>query len=139
MRLFTLFLVSIFVLNAAGSCGGATPKNCKSCQANDLNTGPTTDEYSKEFSSDKIDTSGDCAVRTLVCEATPDSNDIIITYKTIGSVDYSRWMPGMDEQVTEVLTCNDEGQWTASGEWTNKDSESFSANGTVLTEISCMS
>uniref|UniRef100_A0A8R1DNN8 C6 domain-containing protein n=1 Tax=Caenorhabditis japonica TaxID=281687 RepID=A0A8R1DNN8_CAEJA len=97
----------------------AAPSNCKSCllsatQIISISAG------TKSFTSDNIDTSGTCAIRTSVCDGNEADSGVMISYNSDAD--------GVDDgvgSVTSTLICNTAGQWTK--------------NGVVITEIECQS
>ncbi|CAP23109.1 Protein CBG01910 [Caenorhabditis briggsae] len=130
--LFTHLLAFTFALKTAEACvatspGGtatttAAPTACRSCTL-DTVTHIMISEGTKEFTSDTIDTSGTCAVRTAVCDGFSADSGVIITFNR----DQAGATPTGTGTVSATLVCNDAGEWTLEGETI------------VITEIECQS
>ncbi|EFP05012.1 hypothetical protein CRE_03286 [Caenorhabditis remanei] len=127
--LFTLLLIFTFLLKIADTCvatspGGtatttAAPTGCQSCLLSATEI-INISEGTKDFTSDTIDTSGTCAVRTSVCDGFSADSGVLITFNRDEA-----GQNGGTGTVTSVLICNTAGQWT-------KD-------GIVITAIECQS
>ncbi|CAL2049197.1 hypothetical protein CAEBREN_05732 [Caenorhabditis brenneri] len=127
--LFTHLIAISLVLKSVDPCvatspGGtatttAAPSSCKNCLLSATEV-IMISEGTKAFTSDTIDTSGTCAIRTSVCDGFSADSGVLITFNE----DEAGQNNGTG-QATSVLTCNTAGQWT-------KD-------GIVITAIECQS
>uniref|UniRef100_A0A1I7U0G2 C6 domain-containing protein n=1 Tax=Caenorhabditis tropicalis TaxID=1561998 RepID=A0A1I7U0G2_9PELO len=125
----THFLVFCFIWKIVDPCvatsaGGvatttAAPSTCQSCLLSATEI-INISEGTKDFTSDTIDTSGTCAIRTSVCDGFSATSQVLITF----NYDQAGQNNGTGT-ATSVLICNDAGQWT-------KD-------GIVITAIECQS
>ncbi|PIC12156.1 hypothetical protein B9Z55_028624 [Caenorhabditis nigoni] len=118
--LFTHLLAFTFALKTAESCvatspGGtatttAAPTACRTCTLDTVEHLRISDG-NKEFTSDTIDTSGTCLVRTAVCDGFSADSGVLITFNN----DEAGATEPATGTVSAILTCNDAGQWVREG------------------------
>nr|Q09421.2 RecName: Full=Uncharacterized protein R07B1.7 [Caenorhabditis elegans] len=92
---------------------------CQSCTL-DATTVIMVHPSAKPFTSDTIDDTQTCAIRTLVCDARSPGGDVLVSFNRDDS-----GSTGGPNTFTTILNCNDDMQWTLSG--------------IVITEIECQS
>ncbi|CAR64674.1 C6 domain-containing protein [Caenorhabditis elegans] len=84
----------------------AAPTGCQACTLDSVQQ-IMISLGTKAFTSDTIDNSGTCAIRTSVCNGFSAGSGVLISY--------NRDAAGVDDgtdTVTSTLVCNDAGQWT---------------------------